>query len=313
MGFLDSKKRIMDVVMTPIGRASLANGGLNIAYATFTDGQTYYDPSSISGSSDDAVSRVLLESPASLPQDTFALLTDDTGKLFALDAFGTKVTSAGDLFVGGKDTSRFNNTGSFSSAVSTVTNLFQQSTAYNTIIASRDPLDDNQNFVLSTNTASFQIDNAQPFKPGTEPKSLNAAPALFFDKRLSNFAQFKFLAPVVKKNDVISRLGRYSNIKTHDSYSYKNIVNVTLGTDSNPVKQRVDIEITETSETNDIVMQIYEVNNEGIIKLDAVDYGQVTVSRDRSHPIKRVLFYGKVFVDETGSPTFVNLFTMVID
>jgi hypothetical protein len=313
MGFLDSKKRIMDVVMTPIGRASLSNGGLTIAYATFTDGQTYYDPSSISGSSDEAVNRVLLESPASLPQDTFALVTDDTGKLVPIDAFGIRVTDNGDLFQGGKDITRFNNTGSFSSAISTVSNMFQQSTTYNTIIASRDPLDVSPNFIVSSNTASFQIDNGHPFKPSDKPKTVNSAPSVFFDKRLANFAQFKFLPPVVSVNNTQSRLGRYENIKEFNQYTYKDLVNETLGTDANPVKQRVDIEITDTTDTNDLVIQLLETNNEGIIKLDAVDYGQVTVSSDRAHPIKRIIFYGKVFVDETGSPTFVNIFTMVID
>ena len=313
MGFLDSKKRIMDVVITPNGRASLSAGGLSISYATFTDGQTYYDPSSISGSFDDAVDRILLESPPSLPQDTFAVITDDSGKLVPLNAFGTRVTDNGDLFEGGRAVTRLYNTGSFSSAIATVSNLFQQSTLYNTIIASRDPLDDDPSFVITTNTASFQIDNDKPFRPDAQPKSLNSAPSLFFDKRLSNFAQFKYLPPKVIKNGVSNDLGIYQNIKTHDSYTYKDLVSDVLGTDSNPVKQRVDIDVTDTSETNDLVIQLYETNNEGIIKLDAVDFGTVTVPTDLTHPIKRIVFFGKVFVDQTGSPTFVNLFTMVLD
>jgi hypothetical protein len=313
MGFLNSKTRIMDVVMTPLGRASLATGGLTVSYASFTDGQTYYDASSISGSYDDAVDRVFLESPPSLPQDTYAIVTDDTGQIIPVDAFGTKVTAKGDLFQGGKDVTRLNNTGSFSSAISSVTNLFQDSMRFGTIIASRDPLDDHPDLILSTTTASFQINNSEPFDLDDKPISVNAAPSLFFDKRLTNFAQFTYLPPTVKKNDVYSKLGRYKNIKSHDRYTYNDLKNDLQGKSGTPKRQRVDIEITDTSETNDIVIQLFETNNNGIIKLDAVDYGQFVDSKDRDHPSKRVIFYGKVFVDETGSPTFVNLFTMVID
>jgi len=96
MGILDPKKRVVDVVMTPLGREALSRSGLNVAYASFTDGQAYYDESSISGSYDQATDRIYLEAPGSLPQDTLALVTDDTGDLIPSFVFGSDSDTGSD-------------------------------------------------------------------------------------------------------------------------------------------------------------------------------------------------------------------------
>lgn len=58
---------------------------------------------------------------------------------------------------------------------------------------------------------------------------------------------------------------------------------------------------------------MYEVTNNGVTKLDAVDYGEFVDYTDREHPQKRVLFFGKVFLDNTETATYVNIFTVVLD
>ena len=324
MGLLNQRTRIVDVALTPIGRAALASGGMTVAYASFTDAQTYYDPSSISGSSDDAVSRVFLEAQPSMPYDLHALVTDDSGKLIPATAFfgnGLTLSSNGDIFdaatstdiIGNRAITRFSNSGSFASAVSSVTSIFNDALNYNVLLASQDPLADDDQFQLSITTASFQITNSRPFNSASKSISVDDADGLFFDKRFANMAQFKFLPPVVTLNGVTASLGDYRNIKEFNSYTYQDLKDEVLGTDANPVKQRVDIDIVKSSVANDIVVQMFEINNNGVIKLDAVDYGEIADSKDQQHPLKRVVFFGKVFVDSTDTPTFINLFTMVID
>ena len=65
-GILDSKSRIMDAVITSEGRLLLSQGIFEIAYASFTDRDTFYDSSTISGSTDEAVNRIFLESGLSI-------------------------------------------------------------------------------------------------------------------------------------------------------------------------------------------------------------------------------------------------------
>lgn len=325
MGLLNQRTRIVDVALTPVGRAALAVGGLKVSYASFTDAQTYYDPSSISGSSDDSVSRIFFESQPSMPYDVLSLTTDDSGKLIPATAFagnGLSLTSNGDIYdsatstdvIGNRAITRIKDPAAFSSAVASVTSIFNDALNYNTLLATQDPIDDNDDeFLLSVTTASFTIKNNNQFTNGLRPIDVDDADGLFFDKRFANAAQFKFLPPVTRINNVTSSLGDYRNIKSFNEYTYQDLKDEVLGTDSNPVKQRVDIEITKTSITNDIVIQMFEINNNGVIKLDAVDYGEIVDIKDVDHPLKRVIFFGKVYIDSTETPTFINLFTMVID
>lgn len=314
MGILDPKKRVMDVIMTPIGRESLSKDGLSIAYATFTDGQAYYDPSSITGSYDTASDRIYFEAPSSLSQDLFCLTTDDTGKLIPANVFGTSITSDGSLYEqsieGSSAVVGLQSGSNFSSAVTSVINLFQQSFSYNTIIGSRDPLDEESDFVVTPNTASFDV----PLDVYTNDfESINNVDSLFFDKRFSNLPQFKFLPPFTKKSGTKSNLGKFQNIKRFNDYTLNDLKSEVFGTNSDPVKQRVDVDFETTSNTNDITLQMYEITTSGVTKLDAVDFGEVVDRSDKTRPSKRVIFFGKVFLDDTQTATYVNLFTVVLD
>lgn len=315
MGVLDSKTRVLDVVLTPTGRAALARGGLNVSYATFTDGQAYYDPSSITGSYDSATDRIMLEAFPSLPQDILSQTTDDEGNLIPASAFGsgsssTSIDATGKLYSGSNPVSGYQTDGAFSSAVSNIVNMFQTSFSYNTIIGTRPPLDDDTNFTILPTSTTFRIDESLPTESITE---IDTADSLFFDKRFANLPQFKFLPPVVSTEGKTGQLGRFRNIKKFNQYSYDDLKREVFGTDSSPVKQRRDIDITDTSISNDLILQMYEVTNIGVTKLDAVDYGEFVDYTDREHPQKRVLFFGKVFLDNTETATYVNIFTVVLD
>lgn len=310
MGVLNSKTRVVDVVMTPNGRASLALGGLNVAYATFTDGQTYYEPSSITGSYDTTTDRIFLESPGSLPQDTLSLTTDDTGKLIPASAFGTNITQQGTLYTDSTPVVGYQTGSGFSSAVTNIVNMFQTAYMYNALIGSRAPLDDDQNFSIVPNSASFNMPSDLVIDDVAE---IDSADSLFFDKRFANLPQFKFLPPVVSSAGIVTELGKYNNIKKFNQYTYEDLKNDVFGTEKFPIKQRSDINIETSTQENDLIVQMYEITNDGVTKLDAVDYGEVIDYTDSDHQQKRVIFFGKVFLDSSETATYVNLFTVVVD
>ena len=60
-------------------------------------------------------------------------------------------------------------------------------------------------------------------------------------------------------------------------------------------------------------MQVFELSeDDGLIKLDVIDYGQRTSTTDKSKMV-RTLFAGKILKDGFGNPTFVNIFTLEMD
>ena len=79
-GILDSKTRILDNVVTEVGRAQISSGKLRIEYASLTDAQTYYEFDEVSGSSD-ASARIYFEATGKKKQDLITFETDDSGQL----------------------------------------------------------------------------------------------------------------------------------------------------------------------------------------------------------------------------------------
>ena len=61
-------------------------------------------------------------------------------------------------------------------------------------------------------------------------------------------------------------------------------------------------------------MQMFELSNDTFKKLDVIDFGIFNDPNDRQGRVeKHVFFLGKVYIDSTGTPTFVNLFTIIMD
>ena len=79
-------------------------------------------------------------------------------------------------------------------------------------------------------------------------------------------------------------------------------------------RARRTIIFSETSEDNNIVMQMFETNDQKLKfkKLDVIDFGEFS-TQNSSRPNKHIFFAGKVFLDSFDIPTFVNLFTIVLD
>jgi hypothetical protein len=74
-----------------------------------------------------------------------------------------------------------------------------------------------------------------------------------------------------------------------------------------------------------MIAQMFEVNRNSdtpkLQKLDIVDFGTFPVDVENLSPLdpnynrpeKHVFFAGKVFQDDFGVPTFINVFTIVFD
>jgi len=316
-GILDSKTRIVDIVMTSEGRSLLSQGIFDASYASFTDRDTFYDASSISGSSDSANDRIFLESPSSFSYDNLVIRTDDSGFLVPFEYLGTQISSDGDVAQQGVAVSfnELSNYQEFYDTIKSLTGKFVNNFNKHGIIASKTLTSDTQ-FKTSKDNLKFTISNITPFSLGSPTTTIEGADPLFLDKRLSHMPQFKFLPPVVEISEGKSRpIGKFNDIKKFKNYSIDQLRRDVIGTTEKNSKKEVDeIRITSTSDTNDIVLQFFELGNvnKPITKLETVDFGEFTTNNS-DHPSQRIIFVGKLFFDKLGAATFINLFTVVID
>ena len=215
-GILDNKSRIMDVFVTELGRRQIAGtlggGQLRVEYASFTDGETFYQADVVSGSAD-ATDRVFFEA-TNRKQDFITFETDDSGILLGFEESPDLTILNDNIFMedGSAPLSDF-------SAFTYVTGSRFASVAPNIMTASLDHFRDlrligsldsdepiNRQFLLDRNSVSFTITNTSPWKAFTAAQreaNLSDLEPMFVDKRLSNVINFRFLPPIIVEMDEI--------------------------------------------------------------------------------------------------------------
>ena len=78
-GILDSKSRVLDVILTAEGRRQMAEGTFVVSYVTFTDREVAYQADSVDGHVD-PTGRIYFEASC-MPQDQVTFEANDDGKL----------------------------------------------------------------------------------------------------------------------------------------------------------------------------------------------------------------------------------------
>ena len=315
-GILDNKARVMDVIVTKEGKRQIGTGDFKISYASFTDKNAFYDKSSISGSFDSAINRPYLEA-TSLAFDQITIEKDDNGAVIPFATIVSDVDQARINIKGGtiikdgepqnnKDPKKMN---TYADAIiaSTLGNFKKQM-----IIASRDPIDDSETFDLSINDLRFNYGNRGPIVGDDIIVSLDQAASVFTDKIFSNTANFMFLPPVAKTESKTIILGQYQDIRNVEKYDYDDLMNDLVGSvPDQPVCPNQEIVFTNTSVSNDICIQAFEINK-NFNKLEMVDFGDHNSARDPTLS-KRVVFLGKTYVDHFGATNFANIFTLILE
>jgi len=81
MGIIDSKSRIMDVILTSEGRRQMAEGTFRVSFATFSDSDVAYKADAVDGHVD-PVDKIYLEA-CNLPQDQVVFEANDDGNIIA--------------------------------------------------------------------------------------------------------------------------------------------------------------------------------------------------------------------------------------
>jgi hypothetical protein len=315
-GILDSKQRVMDVMITDEGRAQAASGELTIKYVTFTDRHTFYEtdtPLLDDAVANDASGRIYFEC-SSRHQDQIVVETIDAGviKPFRSTDFDL---SQENLISGltaegapAEDITVYSGSNFVENSNSFIDDLTKNFSEQQ-ILGTYDPFSDSTEFTLNNTSLAFTISNNNPVVSDSENVRLENIESIFQDKRFSTLPNFLYLPPenAPRTGERYGRkLGNYVNWNQKPILTFQELLSQLSN------KEYYDIEFVETSRENNIVVQPFEFSEFGVKKLCVVDYGEFP-DEDPTSPGKRVFFVGKIFKDAFGSSTFVNIFTIIMD
>jgi hypothetical protein len=340
MGFINSKSRIMDTIITLEGRRQIATGKMKAEFYSFTDAGAFYAQDLSTSASLDGTRRPYLEA-VSLPQDGITFESDDAGKLVNFRSSTLPVRNGKILTVVTSSTELSGTTGRiyapaedsvFSSMANTLLSSSLDSFLNNRIIGSPDPLDENrEQFLLNRNTISYRISDSSPFAPGERSESsVETTDGLFVDSKLSHLPNFQYLPPINKYrpgDSTVNLLGNYPILNQRPKLTFADVEREIQAAAQKGYS--ADISFDETSRGNNLVCQMFELGQNEIVKLDIIDFGLFNIRGEdisesdkirqekdpRNRPIrsKRVFFAGKVFTDSAGVHKFINLFTLIFE
>lgn len=311
----------MDTVITQEGKKQLATGKMQVAYVSFTDAATFYEPDIVSGSSD-ASARIFFEH-CNLPQDQITLKTDESGKLETfVNSDGTQLKDGrivsysfdgltASVLTGSNQSLRFLRGNEFLDSANSLLLSSVDNFAKLRLIGTHDDVFDDDGFGVGNKNIEFVITPDKPIgDPSRYTANINHLENLFADIRLARVDNFKFLPPVNKtESDVFAtQLGQY--LPWSGTYPLS-LVARQLESELAYLDQQGSsktIIFDPTSKNNRLIAQFFEVNFDTITKLDVIEYGQFTFANGQ---LKHYFFVGKVLQNAHGIQTFVHLFTLV--
>jgi hypothetical protein len=310
-GILDSKRRILDALLTVDGRRQMAANTIDISFATFSDEGLFYD--SEDGRSARDISDLPILEVASLPRDVIIPEVDDDGAFSLNLSDGNKIVNGRKVISGALDTISVDGNG-----VRTVTKVESVLTGtINVYSASLDVISTAKNHFDQLNLirtddglldSLFKVDT-NTIKLTTSPieTALSAIRPLVFDDCLSHTINTRFLPPEVTTDENKSiPLGDYPKL---NKQPYNNFDAFEDGELMDSISSR-EVNFTNTGKSNNLLCQMFEINADTVTKLTVVDYGEFV---DAKENVKRVFFLVKPIRDSNGAPKLCKLFTLVFE
>jgi hypothetical protein len=350
MGILDKKTRFIDLVITQEGKRQIAAGKLRAELASLSDGSAFYDKSEFDDVQNRIYFEVMERPENSIvleKDDSGRLLPFDfspTGSIVGNNIFLGEVSENNVLQMKAVTGSQF------ASTEAEIMDAMLRHFKNNYLLGTHDQIGSNE-FVVSPREVVFEINNKAPFSnnPRSEVINVDFAEPFFLDPRLSHLPNFQFLPPINKNGssfgiyedlratneetweDIKTRLD-YNNYENIDhNASSENLKDNYFGNLKNnsrkllldsgelpgrPVQKNIvkEFQIEKTSFENNLLIQMFEDSpGSTMTKLDIIDAGVFYDENDEQFPNKRVFYLGKVYFDSYQTPTFINMFTLVME
>ena len=302
----------MDTFLTQTGREQMAKGELNFAFAIFSDYATFYESSLEDPNvAEDAINRVFFEA-ANRPQDLVIPEFDADGQIpFPAGEFDLV---NGELKVlTGSTAESLTGENLVISASAAISDCIESFAAMQPL-RSEEALSNTAGFRLSQNTGEFFVTTNLPISPGVPTQiSLSNIESLWQDKKLTHVPNYQFKPPVNRISG--KQLKTYPKLQQPAPMTFTDLENELGANDPSGetgVGPPISLTFPATSNDNNLVCQVWEVCSGSINKLRMIDFGEFE-DGDPYSPGKHVFFVGKLFTDDGGESTFLNLFTVVFD
>ena len=292
-GILNQKQRVIDAIFTVDGRRQIANGTIDIAFATFTDNGVFYESDDGVTARNPADTGITLEA-VSLPRDVIIPEADDDGA-FSLSLTDNSKIVNGRRVVSGSFEPMSGTLSSYSgslSVMSTAVNHFSQLG----IIGTTDG--------LTTGNFNVDLNNVELTTNLDLVGHINKLKPILFDDDLNHMMNVRFLPPEYEENNVTLPMGNYSKITNENHSTFDTFEEEEL---KNSISSET-IVFSETSNSNNLLGQVFEIGPDGVTKLAIIDYGEFSEDGEIQG---RVFYLGKVARDLSGTPKFLRLFTLV--
>lgn len=317
-GILDPKTRIIDFMMTELGREQASQGELNIKYATFTDRAAYYTSGSVLGVADDAAARIYFEA-ASSPHDSIVIENDFEGKIkpFRADEFEVEGAQVAKPIANpGKSSVLLHK--EIIPIAQKILNSVTASIDSMQYLKTTDLFSEDRNFLVEPKKVFFEYnDSSEPELPVSPTSSacksnvlIDNMNSLFQDVRLAPLPNFKFMPPrnlPSPENNEGNLMGDYTQFRdVHRAHQDPYRVHRAAyreGFDKREVFFR------ERTADNNIIMQPFEFTEAGVSKLSVIDGGVYVEEETRER--RQIFYVGKLFADTKKTTTYVHIFTVV--
>ncbi len=349
-GILDSKTRFIDLIVTQEGRRQISAGKLRAEWASLSDANAFYDKFESDNVSDRIYfqatdmpnNSIVIEKDDSGKMIEFNFSA--TGSIVGSELFEKDTTVTNSLKLKAV-------TGSaFASSAQSIMDSFTSHFSSQQILGTFER--DGNEFELSTERINFSISNSVPWSlgPHRETINVNDAEPFFLDSKLSHLPNFTFLPPINKDgtpygsyedirslkretlNDIKNELGsqgfvdyleeegvrkrrsrsgfRTDMVGDFDVVNRKKLKSPV----SRDYRQYKTVYFDKTSDQNNLIMQIFEDGpGSKMIKLDIIDAGSFYDPSSKLYPEKRIFYAGKVYFDDYNTPTFINIFTIILE
>ncbi len=270
--------------------------------------------------------------------EQFSIINDDV-YLLTTASSGTGASVPSYISVSGSQ---------FASTVKLVKNRTLETFKRNKFIKTLSGFDlDSKAFETNIDNCTFVISNSVPFPKGPNTKTLDIdhAETFMFDSKLSHIQNFQYLPPVnkngsdygsyqdfrslhreqfedIKRNLGINKIPEYTQFEEENTVlNYEGDLVIKNRAPNLPFnstlisRECAQIYFKSTSEFNNFIGQFYEEDKTDgtVTKLDIVDAGEFFDEIDEAKPNKHVFYVGKVLFDSNKMPTFVNIFTVILD
>jgi hypothetical protein len=297
-GILNSKQRIMDVLITNNGRRQIADGTFKIEFASFSDhGMFYRDDGT--GVADDAGSRIMFEAYSSntdtiIPEinsKNSVSMDTSSGKSVVNGSVANDDANVAATFLSGAVDIYSSSADIIQTAIDHIDHL--------QIIGSTNPRVLKEYFNLSKYEVSFE-----PVKKAT--RQIENISAIWAHETTNSQPQFRYMAPIYESNNVVQPLATYVKLNYEPTKTFASLKN-SLGVNS----QVRTVNIESSDQITNLVLQCFEPKENEVNKLAMVDYG--SYFDDTGQFLGSIYHLGKMYRDDHNNPKFIRLMSILFE